>query len=466
MRLEIPETVSFGLNIKIPAELVTRPAGELLEGIRDGTWREPVLRMRSLSHNGAEQRRAKTKLPFATWSGIFSHKSIGGLQRHSGLIGIDLDGLSAADCTKVVQDAVADPFCLAAYRSARGGGVRLLFRISPCDASQHDAAFGQVAEHVRNTYGHEADSSARDVSRASFVSFDEGLWCYPNARVLPVVLDLSHSDSTQQNTQHRCVTSTGNTRGMETTTWIRMGKLHVGNMVKPDGTVYTHVKLLHLSKAMALHARRINHTLTNRDFEEAIRAWFATHDRKGLRLRGDLAEYRAELRQSAEGAFRKRWFTNCADKWIRWTRHPDYPVRPSDRLLFAIRKHCAEMGTPDFYIGARDAGLVLGKTYRTAARHLAKLVTTGELKLLTVPGESLPTHAYEYRLVESPSGSDRSTVAIVSRLESINSATGGGPLECNLRTRYGEHVVTGSNQSGLNLVVDIPLSARLGALRR
>ena len=59
---DIPEIVSFGLNIKLPAELETRTVGELLDGIRNGTWREPILRLRSLPYNSAEQKKAKEYL--------------------------------------------------------------------------------------------------------------------------------------------------------------------------------------------------------------------------------------------------------------------------------------------------------------------------------------------------------------------------------------------------------------------
>jgi hypothetical protein len=132
-------------------------------------------------------------------------------------------------------------------------------------------------------------------------------------------------------------------------------------------------------------------------------------------------------------------------------------------LLFAIRKHCEEAGSADFFLGARDAGLVLGKTYRTGARHLAELVGSGPLKLLTVPDEWLPYHAYEYRLVESPMVSDRPTVAIVTHIDSTQSATGRGTNNPRFPAQGEETVV--SNQSDLNLVVETLLSARLGALR-
>jgi hypothetical protein len=184
-------------------------------------------------------------------------------------------------------------------------------------------------------------------------------------------------------------------------------------LVKPDGTVFTHLKLLELGKAMALHAKRTNHTLTRRDYDEAVRAWLSEHERKGLRLRGDFAEYRDELQTSVEGARRKRWFKACAEKWTRWTRNPDFPENPKERLLFAIRKHCEESGSSDFFIGGRDAGLLCGMSFRTGARFLGQLVENGKLQLLTAPAERLPRHAYEYRLVDggTPQVPDRAPVA-------------------------------------------------------
>jgi hypothetical protein len=175
------------------------------------------------------------------------------------------------------------------------------------------------------------------------------------------------------------------------TPWFWMGRNHWGNSAKADGTVFTHFNLLKLGKAMALHTERIKHPLTHREIDDAARAWFAEHQWKGLRLRGDLDEYRAELRRSVEGAQRKQWFKASAEKWTRWTRHPDFPARPDERLLFAIRKHCEDAATPEFFLGA---------SYRTGARLLNRLVRNGRLKLLTVPVKRLPFHSFDYRLID------------------------------------------------------------------
>ena len=149
-----------------------------------------------------------------------------------------------------------------------------------------------------------------------------------------------------------------------------------GDMVK------THRNILDLGKAIALHAERIKEKLTPRLIESAVNAWWDEHEKKGVSLSRSLAEYRQELRVSIEGAQRKPWFKKAAEKWIRWTRHEDFPHsgKPHEKILFAIRQHCAEAKSNEFFIGARDAGLVAGFSYPTAARAIRKLCDAGYLR--------------------------------------------------------------------------------------
>jgi hypothetical protein len=85
------------------------------------------------------------------------------LLQHAGQIGVDVDDLGEAKAVSTIQNAVADRFCLAAFRSIRGEGVRFLFRIPACSPENHAIAFEQVADHVRKTYGCEVDECGKDV---------------------------------------------------------------------------------------------------------------------------------------------------------------------------------------------------------------------------------------------------------------------------------------------------------------
>ena len=167
--------ISFGLDVRQPSRLENRNTEKILSGISSGEWREQVVRVRELPTDSPEQRAAKVALPFCTFGGVFSYRSNTALVKHSGQIGIDLDELGEAGAVAVLQTAVADAYCLAAFRSASGAGVRLVFRIPPCSPEQHSAVFQQVVAHVHVVYHREPDPSGKDVSRASFVSFDRGL---------------------------------------------------------------------------------------------------------------------------------------------------------------------------------------------------------------------------------------------------------------------------------------------------
>ena len=386
--------ISFGDDIRRPDRLETRNTLDVLFGVRDGKWRDSVSRVRSLPPDSAEQRSAKLALPFTTWAGEFRRRENLGLVRHSGQIGVDLDNLGDAGAVAVLQSAVADRFCLAAFRSTRGEGVRLLFRIPPCSPENHTAAFEQVAAHVRSIYQRELDTSGKDVARASFVSFDNGLWFNPRAESLPIQLP----GGTQRfETKTRCV-SFLYAGTLAETCWTWFGRHYANTSPCQDGAVKTHRSLLELGKAVALHAHRIKEPLTPRIIGAAFQAWIDEHRRQGVTLRLSPEEYRDEFVVSVKGCTGKPWFRRAADVWLRWTRHKDFPsyAWPQEKILFAIRQHCAESNSDDFFLGARDAALVAGVGFKTASRMLRKLCADGHLEKI---GERRqPRHAQTYRL--------------------------------------------------------------------
>jgi hypothetical protein len=394
----ISAPVSFGLDVRRPDLIETYSTSDVLMGIQSGAWQDKIVHVRSLPHDSAEQKSAKLALPFATWAGEFSHRSISGLVRHSGQIGVDLDALGEAAAVAMLQTAVADKFCLAAFRSARGEGVRLIFRIPRCSPENHAVAFEQVAGHIHNTYGRDADESGKDVCRASFVSFDNGLWFNAAALVLPI--QLPH-ETQRALSPYRCVSSPLYS-GLLAETWPGWYGRHSANIAPVSGKLAkTHGSLLYLGKALALHADKLKIPLTIRLIDSAFDSWLREHHRQGVRLRCEPDEYRRELIVSVRGAERKPWFKSAAEKWLRWTRHKEFPhdTLPHEKILFAIRQHCAEARSGEFFIGARDAGLVAGMSYITAWRMLKKLCADGHLE--KIDGRRQPRHAQTYRLIDN-----------------------------------------------------------------
>jgi hypothetical protein len=303
----ISALISFGFNVRRPDLLENRSTESVLMGIQLGEWQQPVERVRSLPADSKEQKAVKLGLPYATWAGKFSRRANSGLLQHSGQCGVDLDGLGEKGATTVIQTAVADKHCLAAFRSARGEGVRLLFRVPRCSAREHPAVFQRVSEHVRRVYNHDPDPSGSDVSRASFVSFDAGLWFYGLAEVLPMQLpELIHSGIERET---RCVSPPLYAGRLALTCWTWFGRNMANTSQRADGTAKTHRSLLDLGKAVALHAERIGERLTEQHLDAALDAWVEEYARQGVRLRCSGEEYRREFIASVQGARRKPWFS-------------------------------------------------------------------------------------------------------------------------------------------------------------
>ncbi len=384
MTTPILETsVSFGLNVKKPWELSKRSVESMLLGFREGEWRDPVERVRSLPWDSLEQKAEKERLPFWTPAGTFSHRANASLLSHSGIYPIDLDDLTESDTTKAIQRAITDRFCLAACRSCRGLGVRLLFRVPKCNSEEHTFFFDQVAEHVRSVYGHEPDT-CRDVSRASFVSWDNGLWIFQGADELPLVFPAKKLRCVTQRLIPLCYTSSSLTphRALSETIFSFLGRDYVPYLINPNGEGFTHESLRALGLRVAVELSRQHGDLDDDILNEVIRAWWGGCHKKRLLLTGKLADYREELRASIEGAMRKEWFHDLVTKWTRWTHYPAFPNDPEDRVIFAIRKHCEAEGTADFFIGCRDAGLVAGTDHVTGWRILRRLTKAGLIQLV------------------------------------------------------------------------------------
>ena len=390
-------SISFGTDLRRPDLLETRPTQDLLLGIRDGHWQDAVNRVRSLPTNSAEQKAAKIQLPFCTWAGVFTQRRNSGLVQHAGQCGVDLDGLGETGAIAVLQTAVADPFCLAAFRSTRGEGVRLIFRIPQCSSEQHFAAFEQVAAHVRKIYNHEPDISGRDVGRASFVSFDRGLWLNVGAKTLPI---LFATETQRFTSSYRCVSPPLYGGMLAETCWSWFGRNHASAIPRVNGIGKTHFNLLDLGKAIAIHAHKVNSPLTPAIIDIAFDAWRNELVRNDVQLRCAPENYKTELITSVQGCVVKPWFKAAVEKWQRWARHKEFPIDglPDEKILFAIRKHCWESKNREFYLGVRDAGLIAGVGYVTAWRMLRKLVTLGYLVKIGKPLHA--RHSQTYRLLK------------------------------------------------------------------
>ena len=269
-------------------------------------------------------------------------------------------------------------------------GVRLLFRIPACSPEQHIQAFEQAAEHVRKVYGPKiiVDTHGSDVSRASFVSHDNGLWFYGNAEILPIRLSaITHSNCPSSSSLPSYCVQSVYAGQLAMTCWSWYGKAVAREIPCFDGVPKTNRNLMQLARSVATHAAKIGEPLTEAILNQAFSGWMQGVQSAKLQLRRQPDEYRVELETIIRHLKKTTWFSGTVDVWIRWTRHPDFPDTKDRqaKLLFAIRKHCTEIKSTEFFLGARDAATVTGGVFKTGANTLTKLVKSGHLKKLPPP---------------------------------------------------------------------------------
>lgn len=150
---------------------------QFLTDISEGKWQDLVLPIRTITDHD-ERQEAKKKLPYVTVSGIFAEKrSVNGLSKHSGFISMDLDGLGT-ELHGVKTLLASDPYVYAAFVSASGTGLCVLFKI---DGEKHRDAFDGIAHYLINQYQIVVDPSGKDVSRPRYVSFDPDIYINTSA---------------------------------------------------------------------------------------------------------------------------------------------------------------------------------------------------------------------------------------------------------------------------------------------
>ena len=93
------------------------------------------------------------------------------LKTHPGVMCFDIDKISETQaflCKKVLQD---DPYCVLAFISPRGEGVKFLIR-TPAVVDQHPMRYAGIKARYERLLGHPIDPTGSNPARACFVSHD------------------------------------------------------------------------------------------------------------------------------------------------------------------------------------------------------------------------------------------------------------------------------------------------------
>ena len=121
----------------------------------------------------------RLNFPAVTWSALLKKrgKAAEFLQKHSGLICIDIDKLDMQQHDTFKKLLRNDPYIFFMFTSPSGVGLKLIFKI-PDDAQQHLLYFEAISIYLFTALGLRVDISGKDVSRLCFLCSDTN--CYFN----------------------------------------------------------------------------------------------------------------------------------------------------------------------------------------------------------------------------------------------------------------------------------------------
>lgn len=151
-----------------------------IEGIKNGTYKEQVLKARSYISSKEKYDIEKKKLPLIGWNGTFSTRANDNLKEHSGFATLDFDKVD--DLQGLIELINSDPYTFCSFITPSGRGVKVLVKIPKVATDSDYKSFYHELENNYNQY-HKCDPANKDISRASFISYDPNLYINNNSEL-------------------------------------------------------------------------------------------------------------------------------------------------------------------------------------------------------------------------------------------------------------------------------------------
>lgn len=126
----------------------------------------------------------KRKLPVIMWQGDFNSRCKMGLQRLSGIVCIDVDHIGAAGVNELKSIMATVPWCIAAFRSPSGDGLKILVYTDITDPTIYENCYRQLEDMFANQFNIEIDKRCRNYAQGCIASYDPEILINLNAQPL------------------------------------------------------------------------------------------------------------------------------------------------------------------------------------------------------------------------------------------------------------------------------------------
>ena len=122
----------------------------------------------------------KDKLPLFTPTGIFTYRSMAGLEAYNGIICLDIDNVSNPQELKEKEKTL--PWVYAAFITPSGQGLKVLVKTTATPET-YKAIEIQVSDSFLEATGSSRDNHCKDIARIQFVSHDPELYINENSNI-------------------------------------------------------------------------------------------------------------------------------------------------------------------------------------------------------------------------------------------------------------------------------------------
>lgn len=195
--------ISYYKHIKTVSPTKNLDVFKILDLIKGGFLKKEIALIR-VESDKTIRNELKSRLPYVTFCGVFSSRSIKGLKIPSGLACLDFDDVK--DLHKMRFNVENDKYTFSCFIGPSGNGLKVLVKIPMVDNNDdYQDYYVKLLEH----YGkyHDLDSSTKDISRACYLSYDENLFINNDSEIftekynrpLPVEREVINIPITDQN---------------------------------------------------------------------------------------------------------------------------------------------------------------------------------------------------------------------------------------------------------------------------
>jgi len=176
---ELKVTRFRGLLFTKPQEVV--PLSTILDRIKSDDWKARIEACRAAP-------KKKDWLPCFTPTGVFTHRSLSGLQEYNGVICLDIDHIE--DPVELRHRASQLDYVHSAFITPSGKGLKVIV-VTDSNTTNYKEVEEFVAQKFLEDTGAARDNRCKDIARIQFVSHDPDLYYNPESKVLSALVAIS-----------------------------------------------------------------------------------------------------------------------------------------------------------------------------------------------------------------------------------------------------------------------------------